>query len=477
MQTSAARRSAPTLTLAVLALGAVAYSLLQSLVAPALPDIQESTGASASAVSWILTSYLLAASVATPILGRLGDIHGKERVLLWVLIALGVGTLVSAVASSVELLIVGRVIQGAAGGIFPLAFAIIRDEFPREKVAGAIGLMSSLLGIGGGLGVVLAGVIVDHLSYHWLFWIPLVAIIVSAILTWRFVPESPITAPGRINWLGAVLLSAGLVVVLFAVSQASDWGWGSPKTLGMLLAGFVVLGLWVRSETASKEPLVDMRMMRIRGVWTTNVVALLVGVGLYTSFVLIPQFVQEPTSTGYGFGSSVTAAGLFLLPSTVAMLLIGPAAGRIERRYGARISLIAGSTFAAAAYILLALAHAEHWEVYLASALLGVGIGLSFAALANLIVAAVRQDQTGVATGMNTVMRTVGGAVGAQVAGTLLAGGVVAATGLPSEGAYTGGFLMCGGALVVGAAVAVAIPKRSRQTVPSVADAAPVTGD
>jgi EmrB/QacA subfamily drug resistance transporter len=477
MSTTAARRSAPNLTLAVLALGAVAYSLLQSLVAPALPDIQEATGASASAVSWILTSYLLAASVATPILGRLGDIHGKERVLLWVLVALAVGTLVSAVASSVELLIVGRVIQGAAGGIFPLAFAIIRDEFPREKVAGAIGLMSSLLGIGGGLGVVLAGIIVDNLSYHWLFWIPLVAIIVSAILTWRFVPESPVTAPGSINWLGAALLSAGLVLVLFAVSQASDWGWGSPKTLGMLLAGLVVLGLWIRSETASDEPLVDMRMMRIRGVWTTNIVALLVGVGLYTSFILIPQFVQEPTSTGYGFGSSVTAAGLFLLPSTIAMLLVGPAAGRIERRYGARVSLVAGSVFAAVAYLILALAHSEHWEIYVASALLGVGIGLSFAALANLIVAAVRQDQTGVATGMNTVMRTIGGAIGAQVAGTLLAGGIVAATGLPSEGAYTGGFLMCAGALVVGAGVAVAIPKRSREASPGLAGTASATGD
>ena len=179
-QSAAPRRSTPTVTLAVLSLGAISYSLLQSLVAPALPDIQEATGASASAVSWILTSYLHAASVATPILGRLGDIHGKERVLFWVLVALAVGTLLSAVASSLPLLIAGRVIQGAAGGIFPLAFAILRDEFPRERVAGAIGMMSSLLGIGGGLGVVLAGVIVDNLSYHWLFWIPLVAIVLSA---------------------------------------------------------------------------------------------------------------------------------------------------------------------------------------------------------------------------------------------------------------------------------------------------------
>ncbi|WP_210493274.1 MFS transporter [Patulibacter sp. SYSU D01012] len=460
MKTTIARRSHPNLTLAVLVLGAVSYSLLQSLVAPAMPDIARETGASASAISWVLTGYLLAASVATPILGRLGDIHGKERVLLAVLVALAAGTVVCALAPSVEVLIVGRVIQGAAGGIFPLAFAIIRDEFPREKVAGSIGLMSSLLGIGGGAGVVLAGVIVDHLSYHWLFWIPLPAILLAAVATYRYIPESPITAPGRINWAGGALLSLGLVLVLVAVSQASDWGWGSGRTLGLLLAGLVVLGGWVRSELGSSDPLVDMRMMRIRGVWTTNVAALLVGVGLYTSFILIPQFVQEPESTGYGFGASVTAAGVFLLPSTITMLAVGPAAGWIERRFGAKASLVAGCLFAAASYALLAVAHGDHWEVYLASALLGVGIGLSFAALANLIVAAVRQDQTGVATGMNTVMRTVGGAVGGQVAGTMLASGVVAATGLPKETAFTAAFAMGAAALVVGALVALLIPGR-----------------
>ena len=462
MPQSVPKHSSPRLTLAVISLGAMAYSLLQSLVSPALPDIQHATGASASAVSWILTSYLLAASVATPILGRLGDIHGKERVLFWVLIALAAGTFLSAIASSLPLLIVGRVIQGAAGGIFPLAFAIIRDEFPRDRVSGAIGMMSSLLGIGGGLGVVLAGVIVDALDYRWLFWFPLPVILLSAFLTRRYIPESPVRAPGKINWWGAALLSVGLAMLLLGVSQASSWGWGSPGTLGLIAAALAVLAGWIRNETAAEEPLVDMRMMRIRGVWTTNVAALLVGVGLYTSLILVPQFVQEPSSTGYGFGASVTAAGMFLLPTTVTMLIVGQFAGRIERRWGARASLIAGCIVTALGYGVLAFAHSEPWEIYLASALLGTGLGLSFGALANLIVVAVRQDQTGVATGMNTVMRTIGGAVGAQLAGTLLASGVVASTGLPSEGAYTAGFAMCGGALLAGVLVSLLIPGRPR---------------
>jgi EmrB/QacA subfamily drug resistance transporter len=463
MKTTTARRSHPNVTLAVLSLGALAYSLLQSLVAPALPDIQHATGGSPSSVSWILTGFLLSASVTTPILGRLGDIHGKERVLLGVLVALGIGTVISALSTSIEMMIFGRIVQGAGGGIFPLAFAIIRDEFPRQKVAGSIGLMSSLLGIGSGAGVVLAGVIVDHLSYHWLFWFPLAAIVLAAVATYRYIPESPITAPGRINWVGALLLSLGLGLVLLAVSQASDWGWGSGRTIGLLMAGIVALASWVGNELRADSPLVDMRMMRIRGVWTTNLVAMMVGVGLYSGFILIPQLVQEPTSTGYGFGSSVTAAGLFMLPSTIAMLLVGPAAGWVERRFGSKSALLAGSLFAALSYLMLAVAHGAHWEIYVASGLMGVGIGLAFAAMANLIVGAVRQDQTGIATGMNTVARTVGGAIGAQLAGTFLASSVLGSTGLPAESGYVIAFVMCAGALVVALLIGLLIPDAGRE--------------
>ncbi|MCW2967759.1 MAG: transporter, partial [Solirubrobacteraceae bacterium] len=441
-----AARQHYNVTLAVLALGGIAYALLQSLVAPALTDIQHELHCSESAVAWVLTGYLLSASVATPIVGRLGDIHGKERVLMIVLAILAVGTLISAVASSIGLLIAGRVVQGVGGGIFPLAFSIIRDEFPRDKVSGGIGLMSSLIGVGGGAGVVLAGVIVSKLSYHWLFWMPLVVIVIAAVMTHFYVPESPVKAPAKINWTAAALMSAGLAVVLLAVSQSSAWGWGSPKLLGLSAIGLVICGVWVWFETRSRVPLVDMKMMRVRGVWTTNVVAVLFGAGMYSSFVLIPTLVQEPHSTGYGFGSTITEAGLFLLPSTMAMLIVGQFSGRLERRFGSKPPLLAGSAFSIAAFAVLAAAHDQRWEIYVASGLLGLGIGLAFAAMANLIVESVRPDETGVATGMNTVMRTLGGAFGSQVAASMLASGMVG--GHPTEGAFVGAFVMCTGALI-----------------------------
>ena len=229
------------MTLAVLCLGGVAYAVLSSAIVPALPTIQHDLHASETDVTWLLTAYLLSASVATSILGRLGDMYGKERLLLITLVILAAGTLLGALAQSLGVLIFARVIQGAAGGIFPLAFGIVRDEFPREKVAGSIGLMSSILGVGAGIGIVLSGVIVEHLNYHWLFWIPLFATLVAALATWRFVPESPIRVPGRVNWLAAVLMSVGISIVLIAVSQTTAWGWGSPKTLALLAVGLLVV--------------------------------------------------------------------------------------------------------------------------------------------------------------------------------------------------------------------------------------------
>src|SRR3954452_16353529 len=205
------------LTFAVLALGGAAFALLQSLVAPALPTIQHDLGTSATAVTWVLTAYLLRAAVCTPIIGRLGDIHGKERMLVFVLGVLAAGTLIAALAQTVEVMILGRVVQGLGGAVFPLAFGIIRDEFPRERVRTGIAMISAILGIGGGLGIVLTGPITEALSYHWLFWFPLIAILVSLVATWLVIPESPVRTPGRVNWLGAVLLSGWLVALLVAV--------------------------------------------------------------------------------------------------------------------------------------------------------------------------------------------------------------------------------------------------------------------
>jgi EmrB/QacA subfamily drug resistance transporter len=457
---TASGRLHPRVTLAILAISGLAYAVLSSAVVPALPTIQRDLGASETGITWVLTGYLLSASVGTAILGRLGDAYGKERVLVWTLLILGAGTLLAAVSHTLALLIVGRVIQGVGGGIFPLSFGIVRDEFPAEQVAGSIGLLSAILGIGAGIGIVVGGVIVEHLGWQWLFWLPLVVIAVAAFCTWRFVPESPVRIPGRPSWLAAVLMSVGISTLLIAVSQTTAWGWTSSRTVALFVVGIVVCCSWVAVELHSATPLIDMTMMRIRGVWTTNLTAFLLGAGMYSSFIIFPQFAQLPKSTGFGFGASVVVSGLYLLPSTLGMVVVGFSAGRIATRFGSKAAVVAGSAITAAAFTLIAVAHEHPYDMLASATLLGIGVGLAFAALGNLIVQAVRPEQTGVAGGMNTVMRTIGGAIGGQLAATFIAGHTVA--GVPTVTGFELTFVMAASFLVLCTFAGLLIPDRER---------------
>jgi len=447
-------------TFALLALAAISYALLQSLVAPAIPDFQRELHTSVNSISWILTAYLLSASIATPLIGRLGDIHGKERLLVGVLALLCIGTIASALATTLTVMLIGRIIQGAAGGLFPLAFGIIRDEFPPERVAGAIGVLSAILGLGVGAGILLAGPILEHLSYHWLFWFPLVMALGATVATFIFVPESPVRAGRGINWLGAVLMSGWLVTGLLAVSYGPTWGWHSATVLLLFAATVVLLGLWVWSELRARSPLVDMHMMRIPAVWSTNLAALLFGFGMFAMFITVPQFAQTPSSAGYGFGASVTQSGLYLVPFATAMLVIAPLTGRLSRSVGSKVVLIAGSLFAAASYGLLVFEHSAPWTIYTAAGLLGVGVALGYASMANLIIDAVPPEQTGVATGMNTNIRNIGAALGSGVATSLVIGQMLP-SGYPKESGYVLAFASSGVALLVAALAALAIPRRT----------------
>jgi EmrB/QacA subfamily drug resistance transporter len=440
----------PNAVMAVLCLSGLTYAVLASVLVPALPTIRASLGASETSVTWLLTAFLLGASIGTGILGRLGDMHGKRRLLLWTLGILAAATLVGALAKSLGVLIAARFVQGASGGVFPLGFGIIRDEFPPGKIAAKIGLMSSVLGVGGGLGVVLSGVIAQHFDWHWLLWIPFAACVLAGLLTWRYVPESPVRIRGRVNWLSAALMALGVTAILVGISMATRWGWGSPRTLGLIAGGLVVCAAWVRRELHSPEPLVDMAMMRLRAVWSTNAAAFLIAAGMYSCFVVIPQLVQLPKSTGFGFGGSVTTAGLFLLPCTVGQGLTSGLAGIVAARYGSRFGVIAGALIIAAGFAWLTFFHASTADVLLTSTLIGLGIGLAFAALGNVIVEAVPPHQTGVATGMNTVSRTMGGALGGQLSATFIAGHVI--HGVPTVDGFVMTFVMATGFLLLAAA-------------------------
>jgi predicted MFS family arabinose efflux permease len=315
-------------------------------------------------------------------------------------------------------------------------------------------------------------VIADGPGVEWLFWISLIAL-PAALAAHRLVPESPSWGRLRIDWLGAAVLSAALAAILLAVTEANDWGWGSGQTIGLIGAGVLLLGLWVVVESRVDEPLIDLGVLSGRAVASTNLTGFLVGFAMFSSFLLIPQFAQAPESSGYGFGDSVTQAGLLLVPAAICQLVAGPLAGTLGARIGFRTTLATGAGLATAAFVLIALKHAHPWQFVVSAALLGCGISFAFASMANLIVGAVPQSEVGIATGINTIMRTVGGAFGAAIATAILTGNTIAGGSLPSEGAYTAAFVLSavGGVLALGAALLV--PTRAVERAQAASAAAP----
>jgi EmrB/QacA subfamily drug resistance transporter len=459
-------------TLAILTVAGTAYSLLQTMVVPALPAFRQDLHTTNAWATWVLTAFLLVSAVATPVLGKLGDQHGKERLLVVSLALFFVGCIGAAAAWNIWALIASRAVQGLGGAVFPLSFGIIRDEFPREKIGVAIGLISAVFGIGGGFGIVLAGLIVDHASWRWLFVVGGIPVGLSTLLVARFVPESPIKSPSRIDVPGVVTLSAGLVSLLLALTEAPTWGWTSGRVVALFAVAAFAIVLWIVVELRVPEPLVDMRMMAARQVLFTNITAIIAGFAMFGAFVLIPNFVETPRTYGasaanalhYGFNATATTAGLYLLPSSLTLLFAGPLAGLLGRRLGSKWPLAFGMLFVAVAAAWLAVLHTHPWQVLVATPILGVGIGFAFAAMATLITEAVRANETGVATGMNTVMRTVGGVIGGQMGAALLTAYTVGRTGFPSITGYDAAFVASAiGALVgAGAALFVTPVRRNR---------------
>ncbi len=457
-------------TLAILTIAGIAFALQQTMVVPALPALQRELHTTTTWATWLLTGFLLVASVATPLLGKLGDQHGKERLLV---ISLGVfflGSVFAALAWNIWSLIGARCIQGIGGAVFPLSFAIIKDEFPAEKVGTAVGVVSSVFAVGGALGLTISGVIVDNASWRWLFVVGAIPVGVGVLLVHRFVPESPIKTPSRVDVPGAVLLSLGLVSFLLAMTEAESWGWTSAPILALFAAAVVFVAAWVGVELRVDQPMIDMRMFVRRPVLLTNVTGVIAGFSMFASFIIVPQFVEMPRGlpdslaklVPYGFGASATMTGLYLLPGSLAGFVGGPLAGLIGRRLHPKVPLAIGMGVASVGIASLALWHDRPWQVIVGMTVMGSGLPMTFAAMAKLIVDSVRPTETAVAGGMNTVMRTIGGVVGGQVVAAILTAETIEGTPIPTERAFETAFWLGAGGALAAAIVALFVTPRRR---------------
>ena len=463
MAQSAQARQNYNFTLGILIFAGIAFALQQTMIVPALPILQRDFGTTAAWATWVLTGFLLSASVATPLVGKLGDQYGKERMLVISLSLFLCGSIGAIFAWHIGALIGFRILQGTGAAVFPLAFSIIKDEFPPEKVGTAIGAVSAVFGIGGGVGLALSGVIIDHLGWRWLFIVGAAVVAAAVVLVYLFVPESPIKTPSRVDVPGALLLSVGLLSLLVALTEGEHWGWTSAPVLGLFGAALAGLLAWVAVELRVPEPMVDMRMLANRPVLFANLTGLIAGFALFGSFVLVPSLLQIPRGlppdwarlADYGFGASATQTGLYLLPAAVTGFFTGPLSGVIGKRWGPKWPLCIGMALGGLGLAILAEWHAEPWQIVVGMLVLGGGLPMTFAAMANIIVDSVRPTETGVATGMNTVMRTVGGVIGGQVGAAILTARTIPGTPVPAESAFSTAFWI--GAIASGVGVFVAL--------------------
>lgn len=448
--------------LLVLAAAVCSYGLMQSVTVPTLPAIQIEFQTDQATAAWVLTAFLVAASVATPIGGRIGDSFGKRRVLLLSLGALTLGSLIAVIAPSIEMLIAARVVQGLGGGILPLSFGIIRDALPEKRVAGGIAVTSSMLAVGFGMGIVVAGPISEVVGYHLLFLLPAVVAASVAVAARLILPETRVVSGVRVPLVSALLLGGWLVALSLGVSKAPTWGWTSTAVGCLLSSALILFTCWVYAELTSSVHLIDLRMMARRGVWTVNLAALFSGMAMYGSFGFFPQFNQTPSESGYGFGASVTEAGHMMIPAALASFLAGVLAARVAAVVGLRAALVIGSVVVSSALYFTAFSHDNRWELYASAGLTGLGAGLSFACLANAAVAAAPRSQTGVAAGVNANLRTVGGTIGAAIMTTFVTSHTLA-SGYPAEPGYTHGFAFLATAALFAALFGLLIPRGIKQ--------------
>jgi MFS family permease len=453
----------PRLLTASLSIVALTVAVLQTAVVPVLGLIANQLHASTIAVSWTVTANLLAAAAATPLLSRLADLYNKKSVLLCVLGVVLVGSLLAATTSSLPVLIAARALQGVSYSLYPICVAVLREELVEEQVVRALAVLSAILGFGGGMGLVATGLLVyGDANYHRVFWLTTGFTLLVILVVVLVIPSRRRTGEGSIDWLGAAGLAVGLSAVLLALTQGNSWGWGSPATIAAAATGVIVLGLWWFWERGRTHPLVSIPLLTRRAMLLTNLATVFVGMGLYFSFLGLTAFVQAPRQvTGYGFSASVLYASIvYLLPGAFAGLVTATVSGWFIDRFGARPVLVCGALTGIVGFVFLAVAHSQSWQVIVAGIFANAYISLAYGALPALVVSEASRGETGIATGLNAIARTVGSAVAAAIVAVLL-GHTTTRTGQPPESAYITIFVL--GAITAALATVLIALSRTRR--------------
>lgn len=440
-------------------------AVISSLGAPMIPTVAAVNHVSLSDAQWSLTITMLVGAVATPVMGRLGDGPRRRAVMLGAAAAVLVGSVLAALPLGFGYLIVGRAMQGVGLGLTPLAIATARDTVAGERSRSAVAMLSITAVAGVGLGYPLTGLIAQSFSVHAAFWFGAVisgtALIAGAVV----LPSTSHREPQRLDVLGAILLGLGIAGLLVVLSEGERWGWTAPRSLGLVAGAAVLLVWWIVHELRTEHPLVNLGSLRHRVVLTADVTAVVAGVGMYLLMSLAIRFVQTPAVAGYGFGASVTVAGLVLLPFSLASVVTSKIVPVLARRTSTAAILPIGCAVSLAAIIIFLFAHDHLWEMLVVLAVAGLGVGCTFAVMPGLIVGATPAEETGSAVSFNQVLRYIGYSTGSATSGAVLQSYTAPGHMLPSlDGYRTAALIGCVAWVVTGVITLVLLRRPSAAT-------------
>ncbi|MGW5098062.1 MFS transporter [Streptomyces nodosus] len=453
--------------MAVLAILAVAVGAVENVPIPILPLLQRELSLTTSQAALLTTTLVLSGSVTGPITAKLADMFGGRRMLLvmtWIIVA---GAGISTFADTLPVMLIGQTLQGIGVGILPVAFTLVR-EFVQERVALAVGLVTGPFIAGTGLGIVAAGPIADTLSRRWVFLLPTLLVAALAVaaqfaLPQRRSPAARREGQAKLDWPGALLLAIALGALTFGLSRIPRTGWLSTESLALLAVTLVSGACWVAVERRASSPLIDLRLLGHRGVWSSVVVAGVLGAGSAVPAYLFPQLLAMPSKVaGFGFTASTSQVSLYLFPAYLCAMFVGPLSGQLVRWFGSRLVVATALVVTAAGLLFAAVWHSAPWHVVLSLIVaVGIGIGAAGTALYAGTIAAVDPADTGIASSVNMVARGIGAAIGVQISAAALSSGTDRLTKLPAEGSFQFGFLLAAILAVLPLAFVAFMPGRA----------------
>jgi MFS family permease len=442
-------------------------AIVSSLGAPLIPTIARSDHVSLSSAQWLLTAALLTGALATPVMGRLADGPRQRSVIVMALGTVLAGCVIAALSHDFVVTVVGRGLQGVGLGLLPVTMAIARRNLSFEHAGRAIATLSITVAVGAGIGYPLTGLIAQFFDISAAFWFGAVMVVAAIGLSLVVLPPRSEATARAFDVIGAVALSLVTIGVSLVLSEGAGWGWTSSRTLVILGISLIVLVIWIRHELRQADPLVDLRQVRNRSVLTADISGLLMCVAMYLFLPVVVEFVQIPVATGYGFGVSVVVSSLVLVPLSVGTFVASRCLRAYERRFGSRTMIPLGAVIFAAASLFFALDHRALWQAFAASGLVGIGVGLTFAAMPGFIVRAVPPHETGSAMGFYQVLRNIGLSIGSALAAAILTTYTQRGQGLPSIDGFRTALFMASALSLATAVISYVLPGPTANRQPS----------